>query len=192
MEVLGEGELRELAAERKVLRLEKPFQYDENGVNFLLLPYDGFLITFHINYDHHLVGSQSITIEINRESFLKELAPARTFCFQEEVEKLRGAGLIKGGSLDNAIVIGKKGILNKDSLRFKDELVRHKILDLIGDLSLLGLRIEAHVIASRSGHSSNINLARKLAGDFLTGDGGKPQVLQLDISQILEIERDHQ
>ncbi|OGF97159.1 MAG: 3-hydroxyacyl-[acyl-carrier-protein] dehydratase FabZ, partial [Candidatus Glassbacteria bacterium RBG_16_58_8] len=188
MEVLARGGLRELPAERKVLTLDEPFRYEEGGVNFLLLPHNGLTVTFHISYRHRLVGDQVITVDINRETFLRELAPARTFCFQEEIESLRGVGLIKGGSLDNAIVIGKKGILNNESLRFPDEFVRHKVLDLVGDISLLGMRLDAHVISFRSGHSSNINLVRKLAREFLKKDGRKRATsLQLDINQILEI-----
>jgi len=188
METLREGGLRELSSERKILRLEKPMRYREKGVDFFLLPNAGLKITFHIDFEHALVGKETITIDINPESFFREIAPARTFCFRDEIEMLRKAGLIKGGSLANAIVIGNDGILNDESLRFDDELVRHKVLDLVGDLSLLGVRLESHIIASKSGHQANINLVRKLAKEFFglvpRKDSG---IIQLDINQILEI-----
>jgi UDP-3-O-[3-hydroxymyristoyl] N-acetylglucosamine deacetylase/3-hydroxyacyl-[acyl-carrier-protein] dehydratase len=185
VDVLKSGGLRELRKKKQVLKLEKPFHHHEDDVRFLLLPYPGLKITFHINYAHALVGNQEITLDIDPEVFLNELAPARTFCFQEDVESLKRAGLIKGGSLDNAIVIGRDEILSKEPLRFDDEFVRHKALDLIGDLSLLGLRLEAHVISSRSGHPSNIKLVRRLSQELL--GKGESKTLQLDISQILEI-----
>ena len=188
IEVLDKGGIRELTTARKILLLKRPFQYNEGGVNFLLLPYDGLKVTFHIGYDHHLVENQSITIDITRENFWKELAPARTFCFQEDIDSLREAGLIKGGSLDNAVVIGEKGVLNNEPLRFEDEFVRHKVLDLLGDLSLLGFRLNAHVVSSRSGHPSNVNLVKKLSEELLEKEARvRPQTIQLDINKILEI-----
>jgi UDP-3-O-[3-hydroxymyristoyl] N-acetylglucosamine deacetylase/3-hydroxyacyl-[acyl-carrier-protein] dehydratase len=188
LKTLNNGGLRELSANRKVLRLKKAFRCDEGNVSFLLLPHDGFRITSHIKYDHSMIGNQQITLDITPETFEEELAPARTFCFQEEIESLRESGLIKGGSLENAIVISEEGILNDELLRFEDEFVRHKVLDLIGDLSLLGVRLEAHVISSRSGHPSNINLVRKMTRDLLKREiKGQAQVLQLDINRILEI-----
>ncbi len=187
LELLMEGGIREMKAPREVLHLDEPFHYEEEGVGFLLLPYDGFKITFHIDYDHPLVGNQVITVDVNEKTFMEELAPARTFCFQEDIESLKQAGLIRGGSLDNAVVIGKDRILNDESLRFKNEFVRHKILDLIGDLALLGLRLEAHVISTRSGHLSNVNLVRELSRKFVAKDGKVPKALQLDINRIMEL-----
>ena len=185
MEILRDGGLRRQAAARKVLRLEKPFIYEEDEVRFFLLPHAGLKITFHIHYDHRLVGNQEVTVEIDPETFTHEIAPARTFCFRRDVESLRQAGLIQGGSLENAVVIGEDGILNDESLRFENEFVRHKVLDLIGDLSLLGRKLEAHVISSKSGHATNIKLVRRLSRDLLGGE--RPSVLQMDVNQILEI-----
>jgi UDP-3-O-[3-hydroxymyristoyl] N-acetylglucosamine deacetylase/3-hydroxyacyl-[acyl-carrier-protein] dehydratase len=188
VDVLIKGGIRELASEKEILHLEKPYQYNDGEVNFLLLPHGGLKITFHISYDHYLVGNQSVTVDINQEDFSKELAPARTFCFKEDIDSLREAGLIKGGSLDNAVVIGEKGIMSSEPLRFDDEFVRHKALDLIGDISLLGKRLNAHIISSRSGHPSNIRLVRKITEELLGKEAGaKKQTLQLDISEILEL-----
>jgi UDP-3-O-[3-hydroxymyristoyl] N-acetylglucosamine deacetylase/3-hydroxyacyl-[acyl-carrier-protein] dehydratase len=187
LELLTDGDLREMKVPRKVLKLNEPFHYEENGIGFLLLPYNGFKITFHIDYDHPIVGNQVITLDINEKTFREELAPARTFCFQKDIESLQHAGLIKGGSLENAIVIGKDRILNDESLRFKDEFVRHKILDLIGDLALLGQRLEAHVISTRSGHLSNVNLVRELVRTLVAKDDQRSKILQLDINRIMEL-----
>jgi UDP-3-O-[3-hydroxymyristoyl] N-acetylglucosamine deacetylase/3-hydroxyacyl-[acyl-carrier-protein] dehydratase len=188
LEILDRAGLRGLDAEREVLRLEEPFHHEDGGVGFLLLPAPGFKITFHIEYDHPLVGNQVVTVDVDRENFRTEVAPARTFCFEEDVEALEKAGLIRGGSLENAIVIGKDRILNEEKMRFKDEFVRHKVLDLIGDLTLLGPALQAHVIATRSGHPANVGLVRRLARDLLGRDAGaRPGTLQLDINQILEI-----
>jgi len=187
LELLTDAGLRETKVPRKVLKLSEPFHFEENGIGFLLLPYNGFKITFHIEYDHPLVRNQVITLDINEKTFMEELAPARTFCFQKDIEALQQAGLIKGGSLENAVVIGEDRILNDESLRFKDEFVRHKILDLIGDLTLLGLRLEAHVISTKSGHLSNVNLVRELVRTHVPNDSKKPKTLQLDINRILEL-----
>jgi UDP-3-O-[3-hydroxymyristoyl] N-acetylglucosamine deacetylase len=103
-----------------------------------------------------------MSIDITEENFVGEIAPARTFGFLKDIEYLRSNGLAKGGSLDNAIILGDDGILNVTGLRFKDEFVRHKVLDSIGDFSLIGFPIYGHIIASKSGHSSNIKFLKKL------------------------------
>ena len=148
--------------DRRVFSLNRPFHYNEGDVQFTLVPSDRFQITFSIDFDHPLVGHQYASFEITPEIFERELAPARTFGFLHEVEKLKEAGLIRGGSLENAIVIGDGEILNEERLRFPNEFVRHKILDLIGDLSLFGREIRAHVISNRSGHKTNVNLVNAL------------------------------
>lgn len=152
----------EQEAGKKIAVLTEPFSFEDNGVHFLLLPNDTFKISFHIEYPNPLVGCQFDSIEINPDSFRKYIANARTFAFLEDVEDLKRAGLIKGGSLENAVVIAKDRILNDDPLRSPKELVRHKMLDLLGDVFLLGMPIRAHIIASKSGHPSNIALVRKL------------------------------
>ena len=119
-------------------------------------------ISFTIDFDHHMLRSQYASFAIDGEVFDKELADARTFCLARDVEMLRSQGLIKGGSLDSAVVIGEKGIENKEPLRYPDEFVRHKILDLLGDLTLLGMPIKGHVISIKSGHRSNVKLVREI------------------------------
>jgi UDP-3-O-[3-hydroxymyristoyl] N-acetylglucosamine deacetylase/3-hydroxyacyl-[acyl-carrier-protein] dehydratase len=118
-------------------------------------------ITFTISFPHQAIKTQSISFIITPDTFLKHLAPARTFGFLAEVETLRSRGLIKGGTLENAVVVGEDGILN-EALRFENELVRHKILDLLGDLFLLGVGISGHVVAFKSGHALNVKLLKKM------------------------------
>lgn len=162
---------QEQNAERKEAVLTKPLSYEENGVHFLVLPNDNLKISFHIEYQNPLVGCQFESIDINRENFRKLIAEARTFAFLDEVEELKKSGLIKGGSLENAVVFDEDKILNPDPLRSDKEPVRHKILDLLGDIQLLGMPMRAHVISFKSGHPSNINLVRKIR-EHLENQGG--------------------
>ena len=115
-------------------------------------PSEHFKVTYSIAFDHPLLHHQSRTIQVTEESFVEEIAPARTFTFLKEVEVLRQQGLALGGSLENAIVIGDTGVLN-NALRFEDEFVRHKILDVIGDMALVGYPIVGHLVAHRGGHA---------------------------------------
>lgn len=136
--------------------------FSRDGVELIALPYDGFKVSFTIEFDSPYIGTQYASFDIDHDTFVNELAPARTFALLDDVEKLRAEGLIKGGSLDNAVVVDKNGIMNKEPLRFDNEFVRHKILDIIGDLALLGAPIEGHVLAFRSGHKHNLEFARLL------------------------------
>lgn len=147
------------------LILREPIYVDEPDVTLVALPSSRFRISYTILFPQNQVGldSQFLDFHVSQESFVKEIAPARTFCFFHEVEALMDQGLIKGGSLENAVVIGDEAIMSKEALRFPNEFVRHKVLDLIGDLSLLGHRLRAHVIAIRSGHKHNTKLTRALS-----------------------------
>ncbi|MBN1232675.1 MAG: bifunctional UDP-3-O-[3-hydroxymyristoyl] N-acetylglucosamine deacetylase/3-hydroxyacyl-ACP dehydratase [Candidatus Coatesbacteria bacterium] len=142
--------------------LKEPVSYSENGVTLLAIPYDGLRISFTIHYNHPLVGTQYGSFVIDEKTFINEVSEARTFCFEEDVKTLQEQGLVKGGSLNNAVVIGKESILNVGGLRFPDEFVRHKILDLIGDIYLLGKPLKAHIISNKSGHLSNIEFVRQI------------------------------
>ena len=126
-----------------------------------LYPADELKVTYTISFDHPLLRHQTRTISINEDSFIDEIAPARTFGFLKEVETLRQKGLALGGSLDNAIVLGETGVLN-NTLRFEDEFVRHKILDVIGDLALVGHPIIGHIVAHRGGHGLHTAFAAKI------------------------------
>jgi len=144
------------------IRILKPIVVAEGKSQIAIIPYEGMRITQSIHYSHPLFGEQRLGMDITEESFINELAPARTFGFLKDIQAMRSQGLIKGGSLENAIVLDEKEIINKNKLRFKDEFVRHKILDTLGDISLLGLPIYGHIIANRSGHTMNIKLLKKI------------------------------
>ncbi|MBN1621953.1 MAG: bifunctional UDP-3-O-[3-hydroxymyristoyl] N-acetylglucosamine deacetylase/3-hydroxyacyl-ACP dehydratase [Endomicrobiales bacterium] len=156
--------IQEQDAPKKYLTLSQPFVYEAENVKIEAYPSDELKIDCTVSYNHPFLSEQKASFVVNSDTFINEIAPARTFCFDYEIEALKKRGLAKGGDLTNAIVIGLKEIHNPDKkLRFKDEFVRHKILDLIGDLYLIGHPIKAHIVASRPGHSHNINFAKKLA-----------------------------
>jgi UDP-3-O-[3-hydroxymyristoyl] N-acetylglucosamine deacetylase len=147
---------------RPYLRITKPVFFDDGHSEIAAFPYNGRKLTYRIQFNHHLLGEQKLSIELNEETFAREVAPARTFGFTKDVAYLRANGLAKGGSLDNAVILGDNGVLNKSGLRFKDEFVRHKILDFIGDISLIGFPIYGHLVANRTGHSTNIKFVKNL------------------------------
>jgi UDP-3-O-[3-hydroxymyristoyl] N-acetylglucosamine deacetylase len=147
---------------RPYLRIKRPVIFDDGHSKIAALPYEGRRITYSIFFNHWGFGEQKLCLDISGDSFVREIAPARTFGFLKDIEYLRTNGLAKGGSLENAIILGENGVLNSSGLRFKDEFVRHKVLDLIGDFSLLGFPINGHIIASKSGHSTNIKFLKKL------------------------------
>jgi UDP-3-O-[3-hydroxymyristoyl] N-acetylglucosamine deacetylase/3-hydroxyacyl-[acyl-carrier-protein] dehydratase len=142
--------------------LDKPFDYKQDGAEMTIVPEDDLRISFTIKFEHPYLKSQFYTFDVGEDNFVEEIAPARTFALESEIEMLRGAGLIKGGSLDCAVVVGDNGPLNEDGMRFDDEPVRHKILDLIGDLTLFGARFKGHIIAMRSGHAVNVGMIRSV------------------------------
>jgi UDP-3-O-[3-hydroxymyristoyl] N-acetylglucosamine deacetylase/3-hydroxyacyl-[acyl-carrier-protein] dehydratase len=173
-----------LNARRKVLQLTKPVFVSKGDMFIAAFPYDGFRLSFKIEYEHDFLKEQSYGFSLSEESFVKDIAAARTFCFDYEIEQLRELGLIKGGSLDNAIVVTKDGVLN-ESLRFPDECVRHKILDLIGDLTLLGQGLSASVVAIKAGHGMNVELVKALKA-VSEGKGGE-RIGGMDLDAIKKI-----
>lgn len=138
----------------------------ENDTILVILPYDGFKISYTVSFNHPNLKAQYLSLDINQQSFVDEIASARTFCFYREVEALMNQGLIKGGSLDNAVVIGDNAIFAKEELRYSNEFVRHKMLDLIGDTYLLGMPIRCHIVAIKSGHAANIKLTQQLLAEY--------------------------
>ena len=142
--------------------IKQPTELRENGKFVGMYPSNNFKITCSIEYDHPLIKQQSCTIEISDKTFEKDISRARTFGFLREYEMLKRFGLAKGGSLDNVVVIDKEEILNPEGLRYSDEFVRHKILDCIGDFSLLGMPILGHVVVEKSGHAFNHAFLKKL------------------------------
>ncbi len=136
-------------------QVNDPIRLSENGKSVAVYPADEFRITCTIAYDHPLIGTQTCDFVIGHDTFEKEISVARTFGFLHEVEMMKRYGLARGGSLDNAVVIDGDRVLNDGGLRFPDEFVRHKMLDCIGDFSLIGMPIKGHVVANKSGHAFN-------------------------------------
>ena len=159
--LVHEAGVRALKAPRRFLKVVRPIALSNGNKRIAVYASDHFKVTYSISFDHPLLRHQSRTQHVTEETFQEEIAPARTFGFLKEVEQLRRKGLALGGSLDNAIVLGETGFLN-NTLRFEDEFVRHKILDVIGDLALVGHPIIGHVVAHRGGHALHAGFARKI------------------------------
>jgi len=185
---------------RRYFRVSEPVRYEENGVVLVGLPHDGLRITFTIEYDDAYLGTQHATYDIDRDVFIREIAPARTFVLQRDVDALRARGMILGGTLQNAVVVQPTGILTQEPLRFDNEFVRHKILDFIGDLYLLGRPALGHFVSIKSGHATNVRFVQRLAaterpekagragkGNGARGASGARKSLQLDINAIMKI-----
>lgn len=147
---------------RPVLKVTKPIFVREGNKQIAIWPSEKPTISYFIDFNHPMLKEQSLHFPVSEEGFLREIADARTFGFMSDVQALRANGLAMGGSMDNAVILGEKTVLNKEGLRHKDEFVRHKILDLIGDLSLAGMPILGHVIAHKSGHGLNTLMVSKL------------------------------
>jgi len=151
-----EGHISTLDAVKPIYRLSYPIYWSRGDVHLIALPSEEYRISYTIDYPHFsLIGSQYFSLVLNEHTFTKEIASCRTFCLYEEVAPMIEKGWLKEVSLENGIVINEKGVMNPEGLRFANELVRHKILDLIGDLALTGIYINAHIIAIKSGHAAN-------------------------------------
>ncbi len=161
VDVVLEAGIVKQAQKMPYIRIKRPFVFKDGNAEIVALPYEGQKISYRIFFRHSLFNIQDISVELDEETYIKEIAPARTFGFLKNIEMLRANGLAQGGSLENAVVIDDNGVLN-DELRYDDEFVRHKVLDLIGDFSLAGYPIYGHIIAEKAGHSSHIRFLRKL------------------------------
>jgi UDP-3-O-[3-hydroxymyristoyl] N-acetylglucosamine deacetylase len=161
--LLQEAGTKRLGAARRYLKVLQPIQIASGDKRIAVYPSDHFKVSYTISFDHPLLKHQTRTERITEQSFSEHIASARTFGFLKEVEWLRQNGLALGGSLENAIVIGDTGVLN--ALRFEDEFVRHKILDAIGDLALMGYPLVGHVVAHRAGHALHTGLGRAILAD---------------------------
>ncbi|MFZ1247670.1 MAG: UDP-3-O-acyl-N-acetylglucosamine deacetylase [Leptotrichiaceae bacterium] len=144
------------------------FTEEKTGKHVVILPYNGFKVSYTIDFNHTFLKSEYYEIDLNLENYKREISMARTFAFDYEIEYLKNNNLALGGSLDNAIVIGKDGVLNPEGLRYENEFVRHKILDLIGDIYVLVRPIRGHIIAIKAGHFINAQLSTKLAEKYLS------------------------
>lgn len=162
LEVIEGVGIQELEEEVKEIEIKTPINLTVGDKHIVALPYDGYKITYTIKFDHTFLKSQMLEVVLDMESYKNEIANARTFGFDYEIDYLKKNNLALGGTLDNAIVVKKDGVLNPDGLRFEDEFVRHKILDLIGDLKVLNRPIKGHIIAIKAGHALDIEFAKLL------------------------------
>ncbi|TVP80095.1 MAG: bifunctional UDP-3-O-[3-hydroxymyristoyl] N-acetylglucosamine deacetylase/3-hydroxyacyl-ACP dehydratase [Puniceicoccaceae bacterium] len=199
--LIQEAEPVEQDAEREYFVLEEPISVTRGSSSIIALPHDGFRITC-TSADDRGIHTQHLSLDIDPETYIAQVAPARTFTIYEDIEELLKLGKIKGGSLDSAIVIKGDKIVSKEPLRFKDEFVRHKILDIIGDITLIGRPIKAHIVGVRPGHALNAELSKVLRKKILAkiqgakkkkADAKKPLTLldstesTMDIRRVLDI-----
>jgi len=161
LEVLKDAGIIEQEKERRYYSLKEPIFVEEDGSSIVALPAGELKISYTLNYNHPILRTDFMEINMNAEVFKSEIASARTFCLENEAVELQNQGLGRGANYDNTLVVGKNGVI-KNKLRYPDEFIRHKMLDLIGDLYLIGCPIKARIIALRSGHSLNLKLAKKI------------------------------
>jgi UDP-3-O-[3-hydroxymyristoyl] N-acetylglucosamine deacetylase len=162
MEAIAKVGIAKQKAPRQYIRITREFVLKDGGKTLGIYPSDTFSIQYDINFPHPLIGKQSLHVELTPSNYANSIAPARTFGFYDDVEKMQSAGLIRGGSLENAIVLTETGMLNDTSLRFRDEFVRHKILDLLGDFALIGQPVLGRLVADRAGHALHTRFVAEL------------------------------
>ncbi len=184
-QMLLKAGLKELNKKRKYFTPSRVINYKMGKTELIVIPSDKLVISSTIHYENKVLNAQFLNIEINSDNYINKISPARTYCFESEIKDIKDWGLGKGGTFANTIVIGEQGITNTE-LRFKDEFVRHKILDLLGDLYLLGAPLKADVLAVRSGHASNIELTKKLKENYLEVEGNDSKVV-MDIDMLMKI-----
>ena len=165
VDLIDKTSIKSLNKKRKILKVKKNIKVEKNDTSVELKPNNQFSIDFEIDFPSKLVSQQSCHLQLVNGNYKTDIASARTFGFEKDVDMLRSNGLALGGSLDNAVVVGESKILNSDGLRFKDEFVRHKILDSIGDLYLAGAPIQGYFLGNKSGHHLNNLLLRSLFAD---------------------------
>ncbi len=161
MHLIDAAGVRTLGAEVPVLRIKKPIEIVDGDKSIRIAPANRLILKYKIDFNHPVIGRQSMQFDFNHDNFLKKIAPARTFGFMRDVEKLRAAGLARGGSVENCIVLDDQGVVNGE-LRFRDEFVRHKILDLLGDLALVGRPIVGEITASKAGHAMHSRFVEQI------------------------------
>lgn len=187
--LLEEAGVRQLRKRRKYLKVVKPLEISDGDRQIGIYPADEFRVRCFIDFPHPLIGRQETELAVGSESFCRELASARTFTFTDEIEKLRAMGLIRGGSLENAIVLTADGLF-QGNLRFPDEFSRHKALDLIGDLALLGQPLKALVVAHKAGHALHTRLVSRLLAEpshwieTFNEPSEKTEPVSLDVSAV--------
>lgn len=192
-DMISKSGIKEQDKPRHYFAIREPISIDEDGASIIALPHSEYRLSYTLSYDHPVLKGQFLQTTLSQEVFTKELAPARTFCIESEVLALQKQGLGQGANYDNTLVVGETGVI-KNKLRFDDEFVRHKMLDLIGDLGILGTFIKGHIIALKSGHNLNQKLLKKIfqqkekyeSGaiqlNYIPSEGG-----ELDVEMIMKI-----
>lgn len=150
---------------RRYLRIRRPVSVEDRGKRISILPAEDFRLSCEVFFNHPLVGHQMLEMEVTPSRYASDIAPARTFGFAHELDQMRDMGLIRGASLENAVCFNGTGVLNPEGLRFSDECCRHKALDLIGDLALIGRPLLGHVVAERAGHAMHTALVSRIMSD---------------------------
>ncbi len=165
VDLLRAAGLKSYRRRKRFLRIRKPVTVEAGGKRISILPSDRFLLTCDVYYEHPLIGRQCLDMEVTPDRYAEEIAPARTFGFSYELDQMRNMGLIRGATLENAICFDRRSVQNPAGLRFVDECCRHKALDLIGDLALIGKPLLGHVIAERAGHAMHTALVARIMSD---------------------------
>lgn len=165
VELIREAGIRTTRRRRRYLSILRPVEVEQDGKRVSILPADSFRLTCDVVFNHPLVGRQMIEMEVTPERYANEIAPARTFGFEKELDQMRNMGLIRGASLASAVCFTPEGVMNPGGLRFPDEPCRHKALDLIGDLALIGRPLLGHVIAERGGHAMHVAMVARIMAD---------------------------
>lgn len=165
IELIREAGIKHYRRKRRYLRIRRPISVEDRGKRISILPAESFRLTCEIHFTHPMVGRQTVETEVTPERYADQIAPARTFGFAYELDQMRDMGLIRGASLANAVCFDRESVLNPEGLRFPDECCRHKALDLIGDLALMGKPLLGHVIAERAGHAMHAALVARIMSD---------------------------
>jgi UDP-3-O-[3-hydroxymyristoyl] N-acetylglucosamine deacetylase len=163
VDLLLEAGSRQQKSYRRLVKITREISFREGDKHISIYPYDGFKVTAEINFNHDSIKRQVYSVSVSKQKFIAEISKARTFGFLEDVKKLQQNGLALGASLENAVGMDENGVLNKEGLRYNNEFVRHKIVDIIGDMALLGCPILGHIVAYKSGHSQHLRLMEKIA-----------------------------
>jgi len=165
VELLRIAGLKSYRRRKRFLRIRRPVSVEASGKRITILPSDRFQLRCRNFYDHPMVGEQILDLDLTPEAYATEIAPARTFGFEYELDQMRDMGLIRGASLDNAVCFTRQAVANPGGLRFPDECCRHKALDLIGDLALIGRPVRGLVLAEKAGHAMHVALVNKIMSD---------------------------
>jgi UDP-3-O-[3-hydroxymyristoyl] N-acetylglucosamine deacetylase len=165
VELLAEAGVKPTRRKRRYLSIRKPVSLEGNGKKISIVPAESFELMCDVFFDHPLVGRQKLELEVTPERYARDIAPARTFGFAQELDQMRNMGLIRGATLDSAVCFAPEGVMNPGGLRFPDEPCRHKALDLIGDLALIGRPLLGRVVAERAGHAMHVALVAKIMSE---------------------------